>query len=686
MPNDSTVLRPSSHRVAGYLSKGLARWNIIRCLLPEYSRQIRLKPGSRQPVDAILGWGLKPTSKQARRLATRRGLPYIAIEDGFLRSLGLGVNYSQPHSLVVDYSGIYYDATRPSDLETLLAEATFGSDELARADQAMQRLRRLRLSKYNHAPDRPLAPADRPRVLVIDQTRDDASITHGMADASSFQRMLESAISDHPDAEILIKTHPDVIAGRKQGYLTKASSHPRCRLIGDDINPWSLIDAVDAVYVVTSQLGFEALMAEKPVHCFGMPFYAGWGLTRDALQCERRQRPRTLLELFAAAYLRYCRYANPYTGKTSTLEATIDLIADQKRQRDRLAGRWVAVGFSSWKRAFITDFLGPASSVRFIQSDLPQPHELEDRDSLVVWGQKATDELKARCRQHGLDLWRMEDGFVRSVGLGVDLIRPLSLAFDSRGLYYDAHHESDLERLLVETDFEPELLARADRLRRRLIELKLSKYNVQGKKRPSLPTEAVGARPVVLVPGQVESDASIAHGSPEIKTNQALLEAVRQNRPDAFVIYKPHPDVVSGARVGLLDKTARALYDLELVDCDIIDLIELADEIHTMCSLTGFEGLMRGVEVHTYGLPFYAGWGLTHDRLSSPRRQRRLTLDALIAGALLLYPTYVDPDTGEFCNADTAVELMQQQRDQRSGLPLRVRFYRLYRNLFSKRQ
>ncbi|WP_342594322.1 capsular polysaccharide biosynthesis protein [Salinicola lusitanus] len=686
MPNDSTVLRPSSHRVAGYLSKGLARWNIIRCLLPEYSRQIRLKPGSRQPVDAILGWGLKPTSKQARRLATRRGLPYIAIEDGFLRSLGLGVNYSQPHSLVVDYSGIYYDATRPSDLETLLAEATFGSDELARADRAMQRLRGLRLSKYNHAPDRPLAPTDRPRVLVIDQTRDDASITHGMADASSFQRMLESAISDHPDAEILIKTHPDVIAGRKQGYLTKASSHPRCRLIGDDINPWSLIDAVDAVYVVTSQLGFEALMAEKPVHCFGMPFYAGWGLTRDALQCERRQRPRTLLELFAAAYLRYCRYANPYTGKTSTLEATIDLIADQKRQRDRLAGRWVAVGFSSWKRAFITDFLGPSSSVRFLQSDLPQPHELEGRDSLVVWGQKATDELKARCRQHGLDLWRMEDGFVRSVGLGVDLIRPLSLAFDSRGLYYDAHHESDLERLLVETDFEPELLARADRLRRRLIELKLSKYNVQGKKRPSLPTEAIGARPVVLVPGQVESDASIAHGSPEIKTNQALLEAVRQNRPDAFVIYKPHPDVVSGARVGLLDKTARTLYDLELVDCDIIDLIELADEIHTMCSLTGFEGLMRGVEVHTYGLPFYAGWGLTHDRLSSPRRQRRLTLDALIAGALLLYPTYVDPDTGEFCNADTAVELMQQQRDQRSGLPLRVRFYRLYRNLFSKRQ
>lgn len=686
MHNDSTILRPSSPRVAGYLSKGLARWNIIRCLLPEYSRQVRLKPGSRQSVDAILGWGLKPTSVPARRLAARRGLPYVAIEDGFLRSLGLGVNYSQPHSLVVDYSGIYYDATRPSDLEKLLGEATFEADELTRAGHAIERLRQLRLSKYNHAPDRALPDASGPRVLVVDQTRDDASITHGMADASAFQRMLESAIGDHPDAEILIKTHPDVIAGRKQGYLTQASTHPRCRLIGEDLNPWALIEAVDAVYVVTSQLGFEALMAEKPVHCFGMPFYAGWGLTRDALHCERRQRQRTLTELFAAAYLRYCRYANPYTGQTSSLEAAIDLIADQKRQRDRLAGHWLAVGFSSWKRAFITDFLGPASSVRFIQGDHPQPRELEGRDSLVVWGQKATDEIKALCRRHGLKLWRMEDGFVRSVGLGVDLTRPLSLAFDSRGLYYDANNESDLERLLAENTFPPALLTRAAHLRQRLTELRLSKYNVRGRTPPTLPADVIGDRPIVLVPGQVESDASIIHGSPEIKSNQALLAAVRENRPDAFVIYKPHPDVVSGARVGLLDKTASGLYDLELIHYDIIDLIELADEIHTMCSLTGFEGLMRGVAVHTYGLPFYAGWGLTHDRLSSPRRQRTLSLDALVAGALLVYPTYVDPLTGEFCNADTAVELMQQQRNQRSGLPFRVRLYRLYRNLFSQRQ
>ncbi|WP_110665695.1 capsular polysaccharide biosynthesis protein [Salinicola halophilus] len=685
MPNDSTAPRSSSTRVAGYLSKGLERWRIVSCLLPEFGQQVRLRPGRSRPVDAILGWGLKPTSVKARRLAAKRGVPYVAIEDGFLRSLGLGVHYAQPQSLVVDHSGIYYDATRPSDLEQLLNEANFDDAELERAARAIARIRTLRLSKYNHAPDRPLPAADRERILVVDQTRDDASITHGLADAEAFRRMLACAIDEHPDAEILIKTHPDVIAGRKQGYLTDAAVHPRCRLIGEDLNPWTLIEAVAAVYVVTSQLGFEALMADKPVSCFGLPFYAGWGLTRDTQTCDRRRRTRSRDELFAATYLRYCRYANPYTGQVSTLEATIDLISDQKRQRDRLAGRWLAVGFSSWKRAFVRDFLGPASSVRFTPHASPGDDEAKGCDSLVVWGQKATDTVRDYCRRHGLKLWRMEDGFVRSVGLGVDLTRPLSLAFDARGLYYDAHHESDLEWLLGNAEFDPALLARAAKLRERLIALKLSKYNVVAAGTALPERETIGDRRVILVPGQVETDASIAQGSPVVRTNRALLEAVRAERPDAFIVYKPHPDVVSGARVGVIDDAARQLFDVEARDADILELIDAADEIHTMCSLTGFEGLMRGVEVHTHGLPFYAGWGLTVDRLSAPRRQRRLSLDALIAGALLRYPTYVDPESGEFCNADTAIELMHQQRARQRGLSARVRFYRLYRNLFSGR-
>ena len=668
---------------AGYMSSGLARWKIVSALLPEYRRLIPLRGRQAAQVDAVLGWGLKPTAKKARRYAARHDLPYVALEDGFLRSLGLGAHNYQPHSLIVDFQGIYYDATRPSDLECLIRDSQCTPNDSRRAEHCMAKIRNNRLSKYNHAPDHPLPPNGKRRILVVDQTLGDASVTYGNADTQKFQHMLDRAISNNPGAEILVKVHPDVIAGKKKGYLAETARSLDCSLITDDLNPWALFDAVDEVHVVTSQLGFEALIAGKTVHCHGLPFFAGWGLTQDYQNCSRRGVTRSLTQVFAAAYLRYCRYANPYTGETSTLEETIDLIADQKCQRDRLAGHWVACDFSKWKRTFLPDFLGPNAHVRFART-ASLPSSATSQERLLVWGQKATSELEARCLRHGQPLWRVEDGFIRSVGLGADLVRPLSLAIDARGLYYDATTPSDLECLLNETQFSQDLLARAVSLRHSLVELRLSKYNVTGKASP-LPRDAIpNGKRVILVPGQVESDASIARGSPVIRTNRELLSAVRAEHPKAFILYKPHPDIVSGARLGTLNKKDHSLFDLEVADTDITDLFTLADEVHTMSSLTGFEALLRGLQVHTYGMPFYAGWGLTHDRLSHPRRTRRLGLDELVAGALLLYPVYVEPGTGHFCNAETAIRLVEQQRARGHGLPLKSRLYRLYRSLFSR--
>ncbi len=667
---------------AGYTSGGIARIRILPAALPEYTRFTRLRrlvPARR--VDAVLGWGRKPTARRARAYAERHGLPYIALEDGFLRSLELGVAGFQPHSLVVDTRGIYYDATRPSDLEQLIAAGDASPAELARARHCMALLRRHRLAKYNHAPDTlPAAlAADRPRVLVVDQTRGDASIGYGGASEASFQVMLDQALATHPAAEVLVKVHPDVIAGKKQGHLLDAARrHPRCRLVGEDLNPWALLDIVDHVHVVTSQLGFEALMAGKPVTCHGLPFYAGWGLTDDRLHCPRRGVERRLEQLFVAAYLRYCRYANPYTGEAASLEETITLIADQKRQRDRLAGRWSAGGFSGWKRGFLGDFLGPAARLRHYRDTAAALDAAPAGSRLLAWASGVDDALAGRCRQRQLTLARIEDGFIRSVGLGVDLARPLSLVIDHLGIYYDATAPSELERLLEEEEFPEELLARAAALRERLVRLKLSKYNVAGSALPPLPR----GRRRLLVPGQVETDASIARGSPEIRTNRALLEAVRARHPDALLLFKPHPDVVSGARLGALDAASKQLYDIDVGDIQVADLLDAVDEVHTMSSLTGFEALLRGKEVATYGMPFYAGWGLTDDRLRCARRTRRLSLDALVAATLLLYPTYVDPHSGQLCHAETAVSLLEQQRSRHGALTWKTRLYRRYRNTF----
>jgi capsular polysaccharide export protein len=87
--------------------------------LPDYA--LGALPGP--DIKAVLGWGMKPTAAAGRRLAEKRGLPYVALEDGFLRSVGLGESGATSLSLIVDDLGVYYDATRPSRLEDLIRTA-----------------------------------------------------------------------------------------------------------------------------------------------------------------------------------------------------------------------------------------------------------------------------------------------------------------------------------------------------------------------------------------------------------------------------------------------------------------------------------------------------------------------------------------------------------------------------------
>ena len=625
-------------------------------------------------ADAIVGWGRKPTSIKARLLAKKRNCPYVALEDGFLRSLDLGVNGALAHSLIADFQGIYYDATQRSDLESLIAGSELSESQTLRAQTLMDAIKSYRLSKYNLSSEQAIeTKLDVPSVLLVDQTYGDASVEFGMADQSSFEVALHTALSHNPTSEIWIKVHPDVIAGKKRGYLLELlpelplEEKARCRVISEDINPWCLFDVVSAVYVVTSQMGFEALMAGLPVHCFGMPFYAGWGLTIDSQSCERRGKQRTLEQLFHAAYIKYPRYINPYTRQCCEIEDTVQLLSDQRRKALESQGNWKAVGFGIPKRWFIHQFLGPLADVKYC-SEGAEPAEVRS----ISWASRSHSAVKSESAGGSV----IEDGFIRSSGLGVDLIRPLSLVIDNTGIYYDCRSPSDLESLLNQHEFDSNILERATVLRKSLISSRISKYNVGS----SLDIVVPKNKRVILVPGQVESDASIACGSPQIQTNKELLALVRKDNPNAWIIYKPHPDVVAGARLGSGSDSSD--YDQRVVDTDIIDLIDQVDEIHTMTSLTGFEALMRGKPVTTYGLPFYAGWGLTRDKLECPRRNRVLTLDMLIAGALILYPVYVDPETHELVNVETAVSLLAQYKEKSASSPWWVPLYRLYRRLF----
>lgn len=646
-------------------------------------------------VDTLLTWGKKPNSERAHAADRRCGINVIRIEDGFIRSFGTGDTHL-PLSIVVDSIGIYYDSTSSSALEVLLASP---SDVLAGhevlADQALHALLAHGLSKYNHAPDvdggglfRFAARNDAgeqgndipiQRVLVVDQTAGDMSVSLGGASAQSFADMLAAAKAENPLATIYVKTHPEVSSGRKCGYLTQVQPDDRTVLLRDAVNPISLLAHMDKVYVVTSTMGFEALLAGKPVVCFGVPWYAGWGETDDRCADSpawgRRTRQRNVSELFAAAYVYYTRYLDPVTHKRGNILDVVGWLVRQKNMATLMHGtqrksRVLGVGFRRWKVANLKPMLGLHQD---LVSFLPDVHALQAMrpqlgDRVVCWGATPPAGLAEQARQSWVRLLHVEDGFVRSVGLGSDLIRPQSLVLDERGIYFDATRPSDLEVLLASRDFSVEDLTRARAVRAFIVQHGITKYNLEPREPAPWGVAArASGRAVVLVPGQVEDDASIRLGCTTVRTNLALLQAVRAAKPDAFIVYKPHPDVLSGNRKGRLAlQAARRWADQVEVRVSVVSCIEACDEVHTMTSLTGFDALLRGKPVVTYGQPFYAGWGLTQDRAENAtaffRRQRNLSLDELAAGALLHYPIYWDWDLKGYTTCEAVLNRILEER------------------------
>ncbi|WP_081136819.1 capsular polysaccharide biosynthesis protein [Halomonas sp. BC2] len=618
-------------------------------------------------MDAVVGWGVKASGQRAEEWAQKYGAPCWRLEDGFIRSYLPGQE-SVGLSLVVDHLGIYYDASRPSALETLLES---DRDVLAgiedKLQDAMALISQHALSKYNHAPEldnQTLRAGDSQRVLVVDQTFGDVSVALGGADETTFEHMVQAALDENPHATVYIKTHPEVSAGAKQGYLSSWPDHPRIEMLRQAVNPVSLVKQMDRVYVVTSTLGFEALLEGKPVSVFGMPWYAGWGATDDRQQNNRRTRVRTVKELFAAAYWHYTRYLNPETHEPGSLFDVITWLIRQKKMAKQVSGRRVAVGFNEWKAVNLAPLMGGhPGGVHFVaNAEQAEALALKPDDCLLGWGRNAPPGVEALVQQTGARQFRVEDGFIRSVGLGAHMVAPRSIVVDELGIYFDPSQPSALEQLLETIQCTDTEIASARRVRRLIVKEGLTKYNVEPRVKPRW---AGTTQEVVFVPGQVEDDASIRYGATLVNTNLGLLQAAREAHPSAFIVYKPHPDVVYANRHGALADT-RQWADAVETKCSVVSCLEYCDVVHTMTSLTGFDALLRGKQVVTYGMPFYAGWGLTEDQSSGDallRRTRRLTLDELVVGALLRYPRYWDPVMKGFTTCEAVVRQIAEERN-----------------------
>ena len=674
--------------------------------------------------DAFIGWGHKKSYQRANKAASSQNLTALSIEDGFLRSLDSGTSSRHGLSVVVDDIGIYFDLTQHSHLEQLIIErinnATIddsGTNE-ERAQQLMARICDERISKYNAVIDCPslndLVGQENPHtlktpleshVLLIDQVSGDASIKGAGANKRQFKRMLKAACRNHPDAYIWVKAHP----ASKSGYLTSLKLPKNVRLLTQALNPIALITQVEHVYTVSSHMGFEALMLGKTVHCFGVNWYSGWGLTDDSgapklllKEVERRREllanasihtrkksglslfsiassktlNTTLETLFYSAYIDYSHYVDPATKQACDIDTAIEWLVTNRHWQSYLEGDLTVYEFSRWKLPFVRDFINLPRTTLFIKpkprlKNLLHPNHfrINYQRSLLVWGLAKRQQVQQK-RQKKLivqssempSIYCMEDGFIRSNGLGATLLAPLSVVIDKQGIYYDATQPSDLETLLRNCEaLNPSQNIRVKMLQEKLRTQRVSKYNVgadvnsRDSQHSSWMQEArLSDKRRILIIGQVEDDLSVQYCGSIIKTNSGLIDRVCQDNPDAYLIYKPHPDVEAGLRAGKvaaagLRQVQAVAYDTAMPDC-----LECVDEVHTISSLTGFEALLRGLSVTCYGLPFYAGWGLTVDidaqlppkstYLERRKRDTALTLAQLLHCVLIRYPLYRLPN------------------------------------------
>lgn len=639
-------MQPNEYAAAGPAARRLFVYNGGFWLKPRLRRILqlagwRIATGLPPPGAAVGVWGASPTSWRGAALAARRMGHLVTVEDAFLRSVLPGRASGRtarrgPLGLLIDPHGLHFDPRRPSLIELLVHDP-----ETARLHQAartgMARLRALDLSKYNtHRPE--ALPPCRDYVLVIDQTRGDASLMG--AGRGRFLEMLDAARAEHPGKPLLIRSHPETAAGLRPGHLGPADLRPGEFFCDAPISPWQLAGNAVAAYAVSSQLGYEAMLAGLRPRLFGQPFYAGWGLSDDEMPLPaHRREPAPVEALFAASHLRAPVWYDPCRDRLTDFDGALDQLEAETRAFRQDRDGHLAYGMRLWKRPFIARAFGSGKGVRFTGRP-------SDKVTLTWAG-------KAEATPGAI---RVEDGFLRSRGLGAALTPPLSLIADELGIYFDPRRESRLEQLIV-LPAPPEAEARAERLIATIRAARLSKYNLAGVG-ITLPP---GDGPLILVPGQVEDDASIRFGAGRERSNLALLQRVRAENPRARLIYKPHPDVEAGLRPGLIPPAdLERLAELTARHADPSSLLDQVDEVWTITSTLGFEALLRGVPVTTLGPPFYAGWGLTRDLGPVPARRRaRPSLAAMVHACLIAYPRYFDPVSGLPCPPEVALERLR---------------------------
>ncbi|MDK9790724.1 hypothetical protein KJB35_04980 [Vibrio sp. D431a] len=295
-------------------------------------------------IDSVVGWGLKPLSKFLKLVASLTRSEYLTAEDGFLCYLGHPCKGASRMGLILDSSGIYYDSRNPSDLEAYVIQRS--QSHIIESDLKVVRsyikcLVDNGVGKYFERRGGSSASSDYSGcVVLVEQIFGDCSMKYGQCSNVTADEVIRYALKLADGRPVLFKNHPDLVNEKKGkvGFFSKASKSLLEKLVYLDpcVKNNDVLALASDVVTLTSQFGFEALLARKNVHCFGQPFYSGWGLTVDVHESEKLVDRRgsicqpTLEDLFLAAYSDYTTYVSPKTGKQIKLNEMLKILTGQE--------------------------------------------------------------------------------------------------------------------------------------------------------------------------------------------------------------------------------------------------------------------------------------------------------------------------------------------------------------------
>jgi capsular polysaccharide export protein len=392
------------------------------------------------------------------------------------------------------------------------------------------------------------------------------------------------------------------------------------------------------------------------------------------LVCKREG--GSLNDLLDLILCRYCAWFSPYNGdpiKPAEAFAIFETVQENWLKNETISH---CIGAQYWNHPAIkATFTGKNSDVSFHET---QESALDaaamDGGQILSWAGKTDSSFESACKSRNVPLLRIEDGFLRSVGLGAGLARGAMLAVDDLGIYYDPSRPSRLEKLLSDYELSVSEIERGMSLIELIKAARVSKYNFGDTRAYSFPPDKLK----ILVPGQVADDAAIRKSRSSTidcantpNVNMDLLKLARARHPEAHLVFKPHPDVETGLRKGKIDRSAALEFaDVVAEDANIIDLIDEVCVVETFSSLSGFEALLRGKHVIVHGAPFYAGWGLTEDLTEIEGRTRKRTLAELVYLGLVKYARTIDPVSLLPCTPEFLVSRLVEQRTDKKHLLL----------------